>query len=498
MKRSIAIVILLLLTMCLFAEGEEISDSPLEFGGSVGTVIIGDQTYMRFRLNPELTIGKLGIGLDVDLLIEEDGDIREEDWNDWKDYINKLYYVRWSQRGDTFFAKLGSFDSYSLGRGLVFDDYTNTLNYPSERQLGLMLGGRLPVMEMELESFTSNITVPSIWAGRMSLAPLYLSKIPILEKLRIGVTAGYDADQYKGISKDEEEIIKNTLDSDNDGIPDVDDFDPDNDNKYTKNALIEMGFTDEQIKVFEDSLWIDKDENLDDPLGDLDEDDLAVLGFDYYLPLVESDVLSLGHYAELAQIIDYGYGFTFPGFYAKFLIFHLNLEYRQYAEDFLPGYFNHFYDQERAYLQLNLEEDQYEIFIKESRLEEIPSQRGWYGKLRADLFDFLYMEASYTDMYADGDDDGLKSLVGTVGINTKIVPKLKNMEFKYYQLDVAKISKFIAPQVVIIGTLRYELGAKTYLLWQYQERYVDIDGNNEIKGDDETIRDVSLGVEFKF
>jgi len=501
MKKTVLVGVLLLFLWTLFADGEGDTTNPLSLGGGVGSVIIGDQTYMRLRLTPELRLGKLGIGLDIDLLFTEDGGVREEDWDDWQDYVNKFYYVRWSERGDTFFAKLGAFSSYSLGPGLVMNDYCNTLSYPMDRQLGVMLGGKLPVMDMMLEGFTSNITDPTILAGRVTIAPLFQSGIPLLKDLRLGVTAGYDMDQYNGISVDEEEIIMNTVDTDNDGVPDVEDFDADGDGKFTEINLKEMGLTQEQIDFFVDNEWVELGEDTDDPLSNLPEEDLTVLGFDYDLPLVDTKLLKLSHYGELAQIVDHGYGFIFPGFSSQFAIFHLNLEYRQYDDNFMAGYFDHYYDMDRAYLQINQEaasNGKYEIFVKESLLEDVVATRGWYGKLRADIFDFLYLEAAYTDMYADGEDDGMKSLIGTAGVNTKIIPKLKNMEFKYYQVDVSKITNIVAPHVIIRGTIRYELSPGTNLMWQYQERYIDIDDSGTIEGDDETERNISMGVEFKF
>ncbi|MDP8220233.1 MAG: hypothetical protein P9X26_02735 [Candidatus Stygibacter frigidus] len=502
MKKTVLVGVLLLFLSTLFADGEGDTTNPVSLGGGVGTVMIGNQTYMRLRLTPELRIGKLGIGLDIDLLFTDEGGIREEDWNDWQDYVNKLYYIRWSERGDTFFAKLGAFSSYSLGPGLVMNDYCNTLSYPMDRQLGVMVGGKLPVMDMMLEGFTSNITDPTIFAGRVTIAPLYESGIPLLNGLRLGTTVGYDVDQYKGISADEEKTIMNSVDTDDDGIPDVNDFDGDGDGLFTQDNLLEMGFSQDQIDQL-DNLggFVEYAEDLDNPLADLVANDIAVLGFDYDLPLVDTKLFKLSHYGELAQIVDNGYGFIFPGFYTQFAIFHLNLEYRQYDDNFMAGYFDHYYDNDRAYLQFNPDEGaagEYDILIKESLLENVTKSRGWFGKLRADLFNFMYLEAAYTDMYAEGDEPDTKSLVGTAGINTSIIPKLKNMEFKYYQVDVNEITSIIAPHVMIQGIIRYELSPGTYLMWQYQERYVDYDNNDKIEGDEETERDISMGVEFRF
>jgi hypothetical protein len=70
-------------------------------GGVVGAVTVDGVTYSQIRLRPEIEFGKLGVGLDIDLLIDSDGKIRQEDWNDWKDYLGKLFYIRYG-RAKTF------------------------------------------------------------------------------------------------------------------------------------------------------------------------------------------------------------------------------------------------------------------------------------------------------------------------------------------------------------------------------------------------------------
>jgi hypothetical protein len=83
------------------------STEGVSMGGSFGTLMVGDHTYTQIRLMPELVIGKVGIGLDVDILIDEDGNWRKEDWDHFDDYLKKVYYVRYGHRGDPFYGRIG-------------------------------------------------------------------------------------------------------------------------------------------------------------------------------------------------------------------------------------------------------------------------------------------------------------------------------------------------------------------------------------------------------
>ena len=82
--------------------------------------------------------------------------------------------------------------------------------------------------------------------------------------------------------------------------------------------------------------------------------------------------------------------------------------------------------------------------------------------------------------------------------DTKIIPKLTTAEIGYSQTGFDKLDAFKTPNAVINGSLGYSLGGNTQLVGSYQERYVDLDGNGKIKGEDETITSMSMGVEFSF
>ena len=186
-------------------------------------------------------------------------------------------------------------------------------------------------------------------------------------------------------------------------------------------------------------------------------------------------------------------GFIFPGFYSKFLIFDMNLEYRIYQDDFAPAFFNRLYEEERAVV--NTISDS--VSTKETTLENYPKLQGWYGSITSNLFNFLYLTIAYEDMYGE-DGVNFRSLWSKVNFDTKFIPKLTKAEIAYTQTGFDKLTEFKTSNAIIEGSIGYSLGGSTQLVAKYQERYLDLDGNGKIKGDDETITTMNIGVEFSF
>ncbi|MCK4312696.1 MAG: hypothetical protein KAW88_08185, partial [Candidatus Cloacimonetes bacterium] len=463
---------------------------PFNMGGGVGTIMIGDNTYFQLRLLPEICVGKFGLGLDIELLIDNEGNIRKEDWDDWKDYLNKIYYLRYGLRGDPFYGRIGGFPSYTLGHGLVMKDYTNMLRYPNVRQIGVQLGGKLPVAGMTAEVFTSNAVKNEILAGRLTIKPLNNTEIPLFKNLIFGGTVATDRNQFGGLTDEVLESIQ--MDTDGDGIYDDLDGDLDGDMIPDYENLLKQ-YTPEQIEemIANGTIIVDYDVIADEL--NLGEDDIMVFGVDYELPLVTKKLFYLSHYGEAAKILDHNMGFIFPGFYSKFLIFHMNLEYRIYQEDFMPAFFDQLYDEQRAVANItdNI------ITPKEDMLADMTKSQGWYGSITANLLNFIFLTVAYEDMYGE-DDVNFRSLWGKVNFDTKFIPKLTKAELSYSQTRFDKLTEFKSPNAIIEGTIGYSLGGSTQLVAKYQERYVDLDGNGKIKGEDETITTMNIGVEFRF
>ncbi len=464
------------------------------FGGSAGTAVVNQQTYTRVRLMPELVLGKFGIGLDIDLMIDNEGEIRKEDWDDPEDYLNKFLYVRYGQRGDTFYGKIGAFTNYTLGHGLIMRNYTNMLLYPDIRQIGLQLGGKLPVANIGIEGFSSNILENDILAGRITTQPFLGADIPVLNKIMFGGSIAHDQNQFKGL-----------IDTDDDNYPDIFDDYPYDDDWHNQvdhdiddyRAIYFELYPNGTEESFEN--WFNNSETLNSlrnpSFDDIGEDDVTIFGADYELPLMETDLFYLSHYGEYAQILDHGAGFIFPGFFSKFLIFQMNLEFRMYQEDFIGSFFDNIYDQERAVAyEVN---DDYVIMTKEDLVPLAEETRGWYGSLETNIFNFLFVTVAYEDMYGD-DDIHSRSLWGQARLEQRFIPNLSRAEINYSQTRFENLKKLKSPSASIEGILGYNLGPTTQLVGSYKERYLDLDGNGKIKGSDETVKTMAFGVEFRF
>ena len=490
MIKKFMVFFILILPLTMIADDVDVTtEAGFHAGGVIGTMVIGDKTYSQFRFMPELVLGKFGIGLDIELLIDSNGKIREEDWDEFEDYLNKIYYIRYGLRGDPFYAKIGGFSYYTLGHGLIMKDYTNMLRYPEFRQIGFQIGGKIPMMNMTLEGFSHNIQKNEILAGRLTLQPFNSSEIPVIKNIKFGGTFVTDRDQYGKL--DDDTIASIPVDTDGDGIYDDEDPDLDGDGLIDYDWLVNNNWTEEEIEAWLEENDLDNDVIPDE--FDPDEDDISIFGADYEIPIVTTKLFELSHYGEMAQIIDHNMGFIFPGFYSKFLIFHANLEFRFYQEDFLPSYFDHLYDEQRVVIEAD------SIITKESLLEYTTESKGWYGSLTSNLFNMIYLTVSYEDMYGE-DDYNYKSIWGKLSLQQKLIPKLVQAEVNYAQtgFDDLKKLEFKAPSALINGILGYSLGTNTKLVAKYQERYADYDGNGKIKGKDETLKTMNFGVEFMF
>ena len=95
-----------MLLTSVFLFSQETED---KMGGSViiGATTINNTNYQQIGLRADIPIWKLGFGLDIQLLIDDEGNIREEDWDEFEDYLDKIFYIRWGRKGDPFYAKDG-------------------------------------------------------------------------------------------------------------------------------------------------------------------------------------------------------------------------------------------------------------------------------------------------------------------------------------------------------------------------------------------------------
>ncbi|MBP7563866.1 MAG: hypothetical protein KA886_08780, partial [Candidatus Cloacimonetes bacterium] len=207
------------LILCLSLGFLYAQDNEDKMGGSViiGATTINNTNYQQIGLRADLPIWKLGFGLDIQLYIDDQGNIREEDWDEFEDYLDKVYYIRWAKKGDPFYLKVGGLENASLGYGIILNNYSNMVQYPTYKRIGMETSMKIGPVGTEL--FINNFKEAFADKPGMVLGARASYDLPVF-KLVAGASFASDFNEYNGL-----------FDTDGDGYPDAIDAYP-NDKKF--------------------------------------------------------------------------------------------------------------------------------------------------------------------------------------------------------------------------------------------------------------------------
>jgi hypothetical protein len=463
-------------TALLFSQESEDS-----MGGSViiGATTINNQNFQKIGILADIPIWKLGFGIDIQLLIDDQGNIRKEDWDKFEDYLDKIYYIRWGRKGDPFYAKVGGISNASLGYGIILNHYSNMIQYPTYKRIGLETSTKISSVGTEL--FLNNFKEAFADKPGMVLGARLSYDLPFLGSVA-GITYASDFNEYNGL-----------FDSDNDGYPDAIDAFPTDKKLVTEREKFEEIFAsyenmEEIIETLIASGEVDSTQRRYLPkYGDMTSS-ISIVGADYGIPVIKGDNVKLDIYAQAAQIIDYGFGFGAPGI--KFVAGPLTAyaEYRHSEDKFLFGYFNTTYEVERARTFGK------RIITKKEYLEYVKAMDGYYAGLGIDLFQYAYLNIGFQDL--KGDDQDIQSLRGDFSL-TKI-PKLSTAKMYYSQENVERIEYLKSPSSIMGYVIGYEIASGVSMNFDYRFTFEDKNGDNKIKGDDETNKTISIYTAIKF
>ncbi|MDZ7372782.1 MAG: hypothetical protein ONB23_02330 [candidate division KSB1 bacterium] len=161
--------------------------------GGLGLTAVDNQTYFSIYLQPEIAIGKIGIGLNVNLLYNTStGHIRSKDWDENYDYLRLVRYVRYGHKGDPFYARVGALDAARIGHGFLVNYYSNSPSY-DERKIGLAFD--LDFGTFGFETMANNLGRAEVLGARGYWRPLRTqTSLPIIKNLELGVTYVTDID----------------------------------------------------------------------------------------------------------------------------------------------------------------------------------------------------------------------------------------------------------------------------------------------------------------
>jgi len=169
---------------------EEPAELDGTLNGSLGWTVLDGQQYFEMSVRPEFTFGKIGVGLNILLRFDGEGNLREDDWNSVNDYLRIFDYIRYGQMGDPFYARLGALRNTTLGSGFIVYRYSNQINY-DERLTGLEIGFDRSLWGFEW--FNSNLGRIDISGIRGYWRPLRrVIETPIIKDLVAGATVVND------------------------------------------------------------------------------------------------------------------------------------------------------------------------------------------------------------------------------------------------------------------------------------------------------------------
>ncbi|MCE5251499.1 hypothetical protein LLG96_14895 [bacterium] len=483
---AIAVTFLAFLNTPLISAQEEVSQK-MTIQAGYGTVTMGGVQWQRFSFRPDVPIGKFGVGLDIEVFIDEKGKISDEGWDFsnknrvWDTILRKIYYVRYGKPLDQIYARAGALDDVTLGYGLIMDGYRNTLNYPADKKVGLDFAvrdvGTFGIgFHGMVNSFGDLKNKGAVVGGRVTARPLKPMEMGIISRLTIGGTFVRDINQFAGLK-----------DSDNDGYPDFQDGFPNNrhlwidtDHDGLTDYTIDNGvktFVDPDADGdnFTDAWWSDNagnkgfDNNVtySDPLNiKKHKNGVSVYGFDAGLPLLEGPV-NLDLYGQYAKIhtgdenIDGGWGTAFPGLQLLVQRFKGRIEYRHFEGRFRPNYFDNLYEHERVVL-VGASPRTKEDFLPDETLN------GMYGMAGYNFFDMVSARATYQYMTGDRQYQDLTGVVNVLDRVLQQIPKISLAEAYFYNtyVDMDRYNLLDYTENTMYGTrIGFEIAPSLMIVW---------------------------------
>ncbi len=163
----------------------------LTCGGLIGSRMIDGKNYSEIIIQPNISFGKLGIGLNVLARWNEDG-FRSEDYDDAGNIIR---YICWAEKGDSpLYARLGTLNKATMGHGFILNCYSNQGTDTSKNILGSEIDMNLK--NKGIETVVNDVTDPRLFGIRLYCQPLKMMNIniPVLSRIDIGLTGVTDTE----------------------------------------------------------------------------------------------------------------------------------------------------------------------------------------------------------------------------------------------------------------------------------------------------------------
>lgn len=167
------------------------------FKSNFGLTTVDGNTFVGLRIQPEFSLGKLGLGLDIPLLFDiKTGDIRSDEFKDGVGLLRMVRFLTYGvKKKDAVFVKVGDMTGEALGFGSLVGNYSNAISF-EKRKLGIsadILIKKLVGIELIYSDLNFDGSMKML-AVRPYVKPLGKSSIPIINTLELGVSFVSDDD----------------------------------------------------------------------------------------------------------------------------------------------------------------------------------------------------------------------------------------------------------------------------------------------------------------
>lgn len=363
------------------------SKTPFSKGHSVGlslfpvyegrNTLLEIDVYGTFSFDPVA----FGILIPVRFLLHNKDDVEttgagafpKDDWDEARDWIQWVTFFQYGHKDDLFYFYFGEHENRYVGNGTILGAYYNSvkLNFPKR---GVNIG--LNSDYAGLDFFMDDVSPPNIMGGRAYVKPFsFLSKGAYANNIEVGATYLMDI------------------------------FSP-----YDIEVENNSGIYDRDIDTVVDVVW----------------------GIDVSMRFVSTELYRMRFYTDFNTVSEAGSGFHF-GFDHSFdlsvpadIKVKSRWEYRLMEANYIPQYFNSFYDVEREYYR-NGETKSFLVGSKafDPDSSNLDWTHGYYLDLVFDLTGILAVGASFEHnrIYDDKAQDKFDSYQINIFANARLFEK---------------------------------------------------------------------------